>query len=72
MQMPTKQGLQEIRTTQLKTPGMSFVKYGEMSGAVLAENIHGDTFHSVKKDQLSDKVQPVLQKPFKLWNPLTW
>lgn len=72
MQMPTKQGLQEIRTTQLKTPGMSFVKYGEMSGSVLADNIHGDTFQSVKKDQLSDKVQPVLQKPFKLWNPLTW
>lgn len=72
MQMPTKQGLQEIRTTQLKTPGLSFVKYDDLKNTFLTESIHGSTLRSVNKTQLSDKVQPVLQKPFKLWNPLTW
>lgn len=72
MQMPTKQGLQEIRTTQLKTAGISFVKYPKQSNLALNENIHENKFRSVKKSQLSDQDDVMLKKPFKLWNPLTW
>ncbi len=73
MQMPTKQGLDEIRATQLKTPGLSFVQYeDDVQNAFLSEDIHGEKYQEVKKDQISEKEVPLLTKPFKLWNPLTW
>lgn len=73
MQMPTKLGLEEIRTTRLKNAGYSFVKRESES---LAQNL--PTFNEkdatkVKGNQLDDKEKPpVITKPFRIWNPLTW
>lgn len=73
MQMPTKQGQQEISATQLKSPGISFVKYDDIKQvSALSENIHNQKYTSVDKHQLSDKVHPVLKKPFSLIDPRTW
>lgn len=72
MQMPTQQGQEEIRATQLKTPGLSFMKYEEVAVQPLQENIHNLSYSKVSKSQLSDKSQPVLKKPFSPFNPMTW
>ena len=72
MQMPTKQGQQEIRTTQLKTAGLSFVKYSDQIAQNLPDNIHQDVYKKVAQSELSDKEKIVLKKPFSLFNPLTW
>ena len=72
MQMPTKQGQQEISSTQLKTPGMSFIKYDQANTQPLGANVHQVDYEKVSKSQLSDKALPVLKKPFSPLNPLTW
>ena len=72
MQMPTAQGQQEIKTTQLKTAGLSFVKYDAQTAQLLPNNIHQDKYKKVSKSDLSDKEQIVLKKPFSPFNPLTW
>lgn len=72
MQMPTKQGQSEIRSTQLKSPGISFVKYDDLNANLVEENVHQLKYENVGKDQLSDKAQPVLKKPFSLVDPRTW
>lgn len=65
-------GLKEIMTTQLKTPGLSYIKYDEMVTTPLDDNIHQVPYQSVNKAQLSEKHNVSLRTPFKLWNPLTW
>ena len=73
MQVTTEQGREEIRSTQLKSPGLSFVKYDDIKQVtVLSENIHDQKYQSVNKNQLSDKPHPVLKKPFSLVDPRTW
>ncbi len=71
IQMPTQQGLAEISSTTLKTPGLSFVKREGLAPTDLAA-FNQQTPRSVNKAHLEDKKRPHLQKPFKLWNPLTW
>lgn len=65
MQMPTKQGLSEIRSTQLKSPGLNFVAVQDRKGRYSSEpqKIENDYKES---DDLA------IAKRFKLWNPLTW
>jgi hypothetical protein len=71
MQMPTQQGLREISSTTLRTPGYSFVKRGDIDQPDLAV-FNGAAPDRVNKKQLEEKEQLHLDKPFKLWNPLTW
>ena len=70
--MSEQVGVKEIMDTQLKTPGLSFIKYDDVPNTLLTENIHYTPYQAVEKQQLSDKKQLVLKKPFKLYNPLTW
>ena len=73
MQMPSKQGLAEVRTTTLKTPGISFVPYQkDTPNQPLEVNVHDDRYQKVPKSALTPKTEPVLGIPFKIWNPLTW
>lgn len=72
MQVSTEQGREEIRSTQLKTPGISFVKYDDVQQVALDQNIHGLKYESISKKQLSEKTHPVLKKPFSLVDPRTW
>lgn len=73
-QMPTGVGLQEIASTQLKTPGLSFVKHNnelvEVSSNLPTFNDKKQT--RVNKTSLQDKEQLETPNLFKLWNPLTW
>ncbi len=65
MQMPTKQGLAEIHSTQLKSPGMNFVAVQDKKGR------YSDEPQKIENDyKESDDV--AIAKRFKLWNPLTW
>lgn len=70
--MSEQLGRKEIMETQLKTPGISFIKYDEIQHTALNQNIHDVTYQTVNQKDLSEKAQPILRKPFKLWNPLTW
>lgn len=70
--MSEQLGLREIMETQLKSPGISFVKYDDIEPVALAGNIHQGQYQKVDEDELSDKERLVLRKPFKIWNPLTW
>lgn len=73
MQMPTDMGLQEIRSTKLKNPGYSFVRREQESIAQSLPNFNEQNSSKVKRGQVDDKAgQPVITKPFKIWNPLTW
>lgn len=71
MQMPTEQGLREISSTTLRTPGYSFVKRAPVDQPELAA-FNGKAPDKVNQKQLEQKKQLHLDKPFKLWNPLTW
>lgn len=66
IQMPTQQGLREIRTTQLKSPGLNFVAMISDEGKIITpqRKITMPAYH--ERDELA------LKKRFKLWNPLTW
>ena len=71
VQMPTQQGLAEIGSTTLKTPGLSFVKREGIESTNLP-TFNGQAQHKVSKDHVADKKPLHLSKPFKVWNPLTW
>lgn len=73
MQMPTAIGLREISTTQLKTPGLSFVKRApnfESASSMPAFNDKALT--KVSNQSLESKETLETPNRFKLWNPLTW
>ena len=72
MQMPTKLGLQEIRSTNLKTPGYSFVARDKNQPAANLPVFNDKKPSSVKGNRLDDIESPVINNPFKIWNPLTW
>lgn len=73
MQMPTSLGLQEINSTRLKTPGYSFVRREKESLVQNLPNFNDKDSAKVKRNQVDDKATPpVITKPFKIWNPLTW
>jgi hypothetical protein len=69
--MPTQQALTEISSTTLKTPGFSFVKRDTVDRPELAV-FNGKQPNAVSKKQLAEKPPLYLNKPFKIWNPLTW
>ena len=71
IQMPTQQALTEISSTTLKTPGFSFVKRDTVDRPELAV-FNGKQPNAVSKKQLAEKPPLYLNKPFKIWNPLTW
>lgn len=71
-QMDSQVGLSEIRSTQLKSAGISFVKFEPNQSKVVLENIHGSQFKAVDKSQLSEKQQLNLKKTVKFWNPFSW
>lgn len=72
MQMPTDKGLEEIRSTQLKSPGLSFVdRRGQPEQASLPV-FNEQKQRNVKSSHLEAVENPQTTKPFKLWNPLTW
>ena len=71
VQMPTQQGLAEISSTTLKTPGISFVKRDGLESVNLPV-FNGQAQHKASKDNLAAKKKLHLTKPFKIWNPLTW
>ena len=64
--LPESKGLNEIAFTQLKSESYNFVAQDQMTGQVRtkAEKI------KPKKYDPSTEIQ--LEKPFKIWNPLTW
>lgn len=71
IQMPTKQGLQEIATTTLKSPGLSFVKRGENENRELV-TMNERKLEKVRKQEFEQRKPLLLTKPFVLWDPRTW
>ncbi len=66
MQMPVKQGLREIRTTQLKSPGLNFAAFTDAQGKLTEPK------RKIVKQNYEEGEELALKKRFKLWNPLTW
>ena len=63
--MPTKQGLAEIRSTQLKSPGLNFVAVQDKKG-------HYSTEPQKIENNYKESDDVAIAKRFKMWNPLTW
>lgn len=66
IQMPVKQGLREIRTTQLKSPGLNFAAFTDAQGKLTEPK------RKIVKQNYEEGEELALKKRFKLWNPLTW
>lgn len=66
MQMPTKQALKEIGTTQLKSPGLNYVAELAPDGRIIKSKEKIDS----GKYKASDDVR--MTQTFKIWNPMTW
>ncbi|MEC7120874.1 MAG: DUF2846 domain-containing protein [Pseudomonadota bacterium] len=71
-QMPTRQGLAEIRKTTLNTSGYAFVDNPDVARQTQLPTANEQLPNPVQRERLTERDPVELGVPFKIWNPLTW